>query len=58
MGKTKKEKRPPEPVPCYATAARYDGGAVKIEIVLAQPDGAVKLADQMVDAVVSKNRKH
>lgn len=46
----------PKPVDIHATAARFDGGAVKIELVL-QPQAAAKLSDQIVNALVRDARR-
>ena len=50
------KKPKPHPVELYATASKFDGGAIKIELVL-QPEDAAKLADQLVNALIQKNRE-
>jgi hypothetical protein len=50
---TKRPRQTPrQPVPAVATAARFDGEAVKIELVM-QPQDAAHLADQIVNALVA-----
>ncbi len=48
--------QPPQPVPAHATARKFDGGAIKIEVVL-QPQDAAKLTDQLVNALIRNNRE-
>ncbi len=45
--------KPTDPARAIATAERFDGGQVKIELVL-QPDDAAKLADQLLHAILTK----
>lgn len=52
----KKPKADAQHVRAHATAARYDGGAVKIEIVF-QPEAAAKLVDQMIVSLIGNGRK-
>ena len=46
---------PPSPIPAVALAARYDGGALKIEIVF-QPEAAERLADEIANAVIESRK--
>ncbi len=52
----KQTKKPvTDPVRAIATAERFDGGQIKIELVM-QPDDAAKLADQLVRALLSERK--
>jgi hypothetical protein len=44
-----------KPVEAHATAKRFDGGAVKVELVF-QPQDAVRLSDQLVNAILRNGR--
>jgi hypothetical protein len=44
------------PAEAHATASRFDGGAVKLEIVF-QPQSAALLTDQLVNALLPNGRR-
>jgi hypothetical protein len=44
------------PVEAHATAQRFDGGAVKVEIVF-QPKAAARISDQLVNALLPNGRR-
>jgi hypothetical protein len=44
------------PAEAHATASRFDGGAVKLEIVF-QPQSAARLTDQLVNALLPNGRR-
>ena len=46
----------PQPVPATATAARYDGGALVIQVVIDQPEAVARFADQALNAHISSRR--
>ena len=48
-----KRTKPTDPARAIATAERFDGGQIKIELVM-QPDDAAKLADQLLHAILTR----